>query len=142
MNALKAATILQMLISPNGCDLPPVHPMLLTAIEEDPTCKSRLFLAAILSPYIEISYTDHKEKQHPLVDLLRKPDLNDERFKVPSERASIGKLLREKAAHNVHTGSHWTSSLLFSLTQELVSFCDNLEQGLKSDEARAYNKDV
>uniref|UniRef100_A0A0W0G6N6 Poly A polymerase head domain-containing protein n=1 Tax=Moniliophthora roreri TaxID=221103 RepID=A0A0W0G6N6_MONRR len=163
MNALKAATILQTLILPNGTDLPPVHPMLLTAIKEDPTCKSRLFLAAILSPYIEISYTDHKKKQHSLVEyvireclklgsqnhfldgipalfassgLLRKPDLNDERFKVPSERAFIGTLLREKVVHNVYTGSHWTSSMLFSLTQELVPFCDNLEQGLKGDEAR------
>ncbi|KAK7029656.1 CCA tRNA nucleotidyltransferase, mitochondrial [Paramarasmius palmivorus] len=161
--ALKAATILQTLLTPNGCDLPPVHPTLLKAVSEDPTCKSRLFLATYLSPYLGILYIDHKKKQCPLVEyvireclklgtqnhfldgipalftacqLLKGPDLSDERFKVPSERAAIGTLLREKAVHNVHTGSHWTSSLLFSLTQELVPLCDTIEQGLLAGESK------
>ena len=33
-------------------------------------------------------------------------------------------LLREKVVHNSHTGSHWTSSLLFSLISELVPLYD------------------
>ena len=30
--------------------------------------------------------------------------------------------MREKSVHNSATGSHWTSSFLFSLVQELVAF--------------------
>lgn len=36
------------------------------------------------------------------------------------ERAKIGLLLREKATHNPNTGSHWSSSLLFSLIEDLA----------------------
>ena len=32
-----------------------------------------------------------------------------------------GLQLRAKAVHNINTGSHWTSSLLFSIVQELLS---------------------
>lgn len=39
-----------------------------------------------------------------------------------------GTLLREKLVHNTNTGSHWTSSLLFSLVQELVPHFDITSQ--------------
>lgn len=35
-----------------------------------------------------------------------------------------GLLLRTKSVHNVNTGSHWTSSLLFSLVRELAVLWD------------------
>ncbi|KAH8834931.1 hypothetical protein DL96DRAFT_1665961 [Flagelloscypha sp. PMI_526] len=65
------------------------------------------------------------------------PELAEARLKMPSERVAIGNLpylfllqaftkrftgllLREKAVHNANTGSHWTSSILFSLLVELL----------------------
>lgn len=33
---------------------------------------------------------------------------------------ALGLLLRDKSVHNPNTGSHWTSSVLFSLVQELA----------------------
>jgi hypothetical protein len=36
----------------------------------------------------------------------------------------LGLLLRDKSVHNPNTGSHWASSILFSLVQELVPFYD------------------
>jgi len=77
-------------------------------------------------------------------DLFKDPRLNSERFVGKSERVAIGPscffamiwppllsddilaglLLRDKVIHNPNTGSHWTSSLLFSLVQELVPLYD------------------
>ncbi|KAL0063243.1 CCA tRNA nucleotidyltransferase, mitochondrial [Marasmius tenuissimus] len=158
--ALKAASILQTLLANVGTDLPPLHPTFFKVLESDVTCKPRLFLAAVLSPYAGIIYRDHKGKELPVVEyvireclklgsqnhfldgipalfsacnVLRNPDPSDQRLKTPSERAAVGLLLREKSVHNVHTGSHWTSSLLFSLVQELVSFCNDVEQGLTGE---------
>ena len=37
-----------------------------------------------------------------------------------SERVAIGLVLRDKNIHNELTGTHWTTSLLFSLVQDLV----------------------
>ena len=37
-----------------------------------------------------------------------------------SERVAIGLALRDKNVHNELTGSFWTTSLLFSLIQDLV----------------------
>lgn len=36
-----------------------------------------------------------------------------------------GLLLRHNAVHNAHVGAHWTTSLLFSLIQELVDCYDS-----------------
>lgn len=33
----------------------------------------------------------------------------------------LGLLLRQESVHNINTGSHWASSLVFSLVCELVS---------------------
>ncbi|KAF9259624.1 transfer RNA nucleotidyltransferase [Marasmius fiardii PR-910] len=161
-DALKAALILQILLTPVNESLPSVHPILLKAVKDDATCKSRLFLGAILTPFSGSTYRDRKGKEFPVVEyvireclklgsqnhfldgipalfsackLLSRPDLDDERFKDPSERVAIGLLLREKTVHHIHTGSHWTSSLLFSLVQDLIQLCDDVEQGLKADEA-------
>ncbi len=35
-----------------------------------------------------------------------------------------GLLLRQNSVHNAHIGAHWTTSLLFSLIQELVDYYD------------------
>lgn len=36
----------------------------------------------------------------------------------------VGLRLRDKVVHNPNTGSHWTSSLLFSLVQDLLPHYD------------------
>jgi len=41
-----------------------------------------------------------------------------------------GLLLRHNAVHNAHIDAHWTTSLLFSLIQELVDCYDNSEDKL------------
>ncbi|KAK1226962.1 CCA tRNA nucleotidyltransferase, mitochondrial [Marasmius sp. AFHP31] len=114
--ALKAASILQTLLANVGADLPPLHPTFFKALVSDVTCKPRLFLAAVLSPYAGITYRDHKGKELPVVEyvireclklgsqnhfldgipalfsacsVLRNPDPGEQRLKNPSERAAI-----------------------------------------------------
>ncbi|THU88445.1 hypothetical protein K435DRAFT_969476 [Dendrothele bispora CBS 962.96] len=66
--SLKAASILQTLTSPSSTSsAQPVHPTLLQALDYDPTCKSRLFLAAALTPYLGITYHDKKGKEFTAV---------------------------------------------------------------------------
>lgn len=74
-------------------------------------------------------------------DMLKIPNLQNEKLRSPSERVAIGTclmkcideglkldmlglLLRDKFVHNPNTGSHWTTSILFSLVQELTPFYD------------------
>ncbi|KAL0950683.1 hypothetical protein HGRIS_007462 [Hohenbuehelia grisea] len=151
-DALKASTILLALLEPpTSMALCPVHPTLLSTLSTDPTSRPRLFLAAALTPYRGVTYQDRKKKTIPAVDaaireslklgaqnhfldgipalfaasgMLVSSALDDARFTGPSERVAIGLLLREKVVHNANTGSHWTSSLLFSLVQELVPLYD------------------
>jgi tRNA nucleotidyltransferase (CCA-adding enzyme) len=42
----------------------------------------------------------------------------------------LGLLLRDKCVHNPNTGSHWATSVLFSLLQELVPMYDAVEDQL------------
>lgn len=46
-------------------------------------------------------------------------------------RSRIGLLLREKTVHNPHINSHWTSSVLFSLVQDL--------EGVWTDSAKSLD---
>ncbi|KDQ54903.1 hypothetical protein JAAARDRAFT_38018 [Jaapia argillacea MUCL 33604] len=157
--ALAASAILQAILNPgssrsSSVPLPPVHPLFTSLLASDPSTLARLYLAAALTPYRGLAYNDSKGKQRSVVeasireglklgtknhymdgipalfaaaDLVKGAEL--EYFRAPSERAAIGLLLRDKYLHNPHTGSHWTTSLLFSLVQDLVSLWDH-----KSDE--------
>ncbi|KAI6136935.1 hypothetical protein F5141DRAFT_1077582 [Pisolithus sp. B1] len=126
----------------------PVHPTLLSYVSRDPGTKARLFLAASFFPFYGITYKDQKQKKHYLVEAVIREglklgnknyyldaipalygaaselivglSLNQDRFKNPSERVSLGLLLRNPKIHKSHSGTHWTSSLLFSLVCELV----------------------
>jgi tRNA nucleotidyltransferase (CCA-adding enzyme) len=114
--SIAAATILHTLLySPTSPPLPPIHPTLLTSLHSSPSLTARLFLAAALTLYRGITYSDAKNKKHPAVeaaireglkigtqnhyldgipplfaaaDLLREPSL--EKFKGPMERVTIG----------------------------------------------------
>ncbi|KAJ3805839.1 hypothetical protein F5876DRAFT_51138 [Lentinula aff. lateritia] len=165
IDSLKATSILRLLLSGTSTGLTPLHPLLTTAIHEDTTCKDRLYLAATLTPYLGVTYKDKKQREFPAVtyvireslklgtqnhyldgipalfaaaDILRNPDLNQEKF-----RHIIGFMLREKAVHNANTGSHWTSSLLFSLLQELIPYCETIEEvSAASEKITIYNRFV
>ena len=56
--------------------------------------------------------------------LLSRPTLD--RFVSPSgERVALGLVLRNERVHKPQGGSHWSSSLLFSLVQDLVAVWDS-----------------
>ncbi|KAH8120461.1 hypothetical protein DFH11DRAFT_63898 [Phellopilus nigrolimitatus] len=163
--ALGVTTLLHALLSSSSSalQLPSVHPRLLSQIPLDATLRPRLFLAAALTPYARVSYTPPKKKATaPAVEVVLREALklglqnhyadgvpalfaaaetlcgvDAEQFSGPGERARIGLLLRTKSVHNVNSGSHWSSSLLFSLVQELVVLWDvekddfDVEQGAK-----------
>jgi len=178
ITSVAAATLLHALLDPtsisSSINLPPIHKTLLSLAFSAGT-KSRLFLAAALTSYRGITYTDSKNKSHLVVeaaireglklgtqnhyldgipalfhaaDLLKNPSSSN-KLKSPSERVAIGQwilyltqvfppnssicaglLLREKTVHNPNIGSHWTTSLLFSLLQELVPLYDMTEDKL------------
>ncbi|PBK76666.1 hypothetical protein ARMSODRAFT_1078769 [Armillaria solidipes] len=169
--SLQYTAVLRALIErPESSPLPPVHRTLLLAVNNDTTCKSRLYLACAIAPYIGITYEDKKKKTYPAAfsvihdslklgtqnhysdgvpalfaasDLLKSPRLDDERFKTKPERVAIGMLLRQKLVHNPSTGSHWTSSLLFSLVRELGVLYDASSDTIDAEGAekviRVYN---
>lgn len=68
---LAAATILHILLRPTSVAdiaLPPLHPLLLSALTTDPSTRPRLYLAAALTPYRSVKYKDHKDKWHLAVE--------------------------------------------------------------------------
>lgn len=152
--ALAAASILHHLLENRKQSLnnfPTLHPLFYQALDSDSTCSSRLYLAASLTPYKGLTYRDKKKKDQPFVDLVIRDSLKlgtqshfldgipllftaaniiagsivqPAKLHPTSKRVGIGLLLREKSVHNSATGSHWTSSFLFSLVQELVDYYD------------------
>ncbi|KAK0500640.1 hypothetical protein EDD18DRAFT_1067916 [Armillaria luteobubalina] len=162
--SLQCTAVLKALIErPESSPLPPLHRTLLLAVNNDTTCKSRLYLACAIAPYIGITYEDRKKKKafsaafsviHDSLklgtqnhysdgvpalfaasDLLKSPRLDDEQFKSRPERVAIGMLLRHKSVHNPSTGSHWTSSILFSLVRELGPLYDASLDTIDAEEA-------
>ncbi|KAG1716800.1 hypothetical protein ID866_398 [Astraeus odoratus] len=151
-SSVTACTVLQNILFPGLRSSVAVHDMLLSHVQHDRGTKARLFLAAALFPFYGITYKDRKQKEHYLVEavirsgvklgnknyyldaipalyaaaseLLDGLSLNQDRFKTPSERVSIGLLLRNPKIHRPTSGSHWSSSLLFSLVCELTRLGD------------------
>ncbi|KAJ8488681.1 hypothetical protein ONZ51_g3411 [Trametes cubensis] len=179
--ALKAALVLHALANParsittlSGLSLPSlpaIHPLLLSEFSTPNNPSRRLFLAAALTPYRDLTYLQ-KGKERPAVEavireglklgaqyhyldgipalfsaaqLLRKgvTDYQNGKLDKP-ERVWIGTLLREKNVHNPVTGSVWSTSLLFSLVQELASIWSDDASVLDVEAASkcidAYNK--
>jgi tRNA nucleotidyltransferase (CCA-adding enzyme) len=139
------------------------HPTLVAHALNDRGTRARLFLSASLYSFAGIMYKDHKQKVHPLVEavireglklgnknyyldgipalfdaaaLFKGLSLEDDRFTTPSERVAIGLPLRHGKVHKPASGSHWSSSLFFSLVCELVP----LGYGDEAEECiRRYN---
>ncbi|RDX56319.1 hypothetical protein OH76DRAFT_1414683 [Lentinus brumalis] len=157
--ALRAASILHALVHPGVTastlsgqtvpSLPPLSPIMLSELSSSTNPLRRLFLAAALTPYHGLTYTQSKGKVRPAVeavlrdglklgaqyhyldgipalfaaaDLLRTgvADWEGGHMDKP-ERAWLGVLLRERNVHNSVSGSMWASSLLFALVQELTA---------------------
>ncbi|KAF8588429.1 hypothetical protein K439DRAFT_1335219 [Ramaria rubella] len=153
-----------------------LHATLLTHVTADQSVVRRLYLAAALTPFRNLTYVEKKKSklvveacirealklgvQNHYVDgipalfiaseLLSYPQLS--KFQSPSPRAALGEyrslwvkssisndivglLLRDKSVHNPNTGTHWTSSVLFSLVQELVPLWDAEKDTLDLDSA-------
>lgn len=143
--ALGASSILYALITQKNSPLPPSHPSLVSIVREDSSAKARLFLAALLFPYMGKTFLDSKNKTLPIVGAVIRESLKlgiqnhfldgipvlysavplitshmKEHFTQPLDRARLGLLLRNKLVHNPNTGTHWTTTFLFSLVAELV----------------------
>ncbi|KAF9454980.1 hypothetical protein P691DRAFT_792086 [Macrolepiota fuliginosa MF-IS2] len=164
-SGLTAASVLHYILeSEHRADskLPQLHTLFYEAVKHDPTCYPRLYLATALTPYKHLTYRDKKDKSRLFVELVIRESLKlgaqshfldgipllfsacdvitsavaDPRKLHPtSERVGIGLFLREKAVHNSATGSHWTSSFLFSLVQDLVGSCDAESNVLNAEQA-------
>ncbi|KAI0307470.1 hypothetical protein B0F90DRAFT_1620979 [Multifurca ochricompacta] len=162
--AIAAASILHTFLQPDAALFrhPPLHPLILSGITSSTSIISRLYMACALTPYKGITYIDEKKKERPALEavireglkvgtknhyldgipalflaseLLKSPDIEDDRFKSPSERVAIGLLLRSTSVHNGLIGAHWTTSLFFSLIQELVNCYDASEDNFHVDVA-------
>jgi tRNA nucleotidyltransferase (CCA-adding enzyme) len=141
--AVVAATALFSILSPS-CTLsknaPALHPLLASSMKIEDSAVPRLYLAAGLTPFGRLVYRDSKGKSRPATELVLRDGLKLGRQNhyfdgIPAlfaaaaflkgqidevDRVAIGLALREKSVHNFATGSHWATSLLFSLVQELV----------------------
>jgi tRNA nucleotidyltransferase (CCA-adding enzyme) len=145
--ALAAVSILHGLFSGNST-FPSPPPALLSLIQ-DPATKARLYLAGLLLPYIGVTYRDGKAKtQSAAAAVIREslklgtqnhyldgipalfagiPIIKDGMEKdqqAHMSRAQLGLLLRNKFVHSPLIGTHWSTSVLFSLVTELVPCYD------------------
>ncbi|KAH9043849.1 hypothetical protein EDB85DRAFT_2071073 [Lactarius pseudohatsudake] len=156
--AIAAASILRAFLQPDSAHFqhPPVHPLILSGLSSSTSVVPRLYMACALTPYRGITYVDEKNKERSVLGavireglkvgtknhyldgipalfiasgLLKSPDVQDGRFKTPSERVAIG------SVHNALVGAHWTTSLLFSLIQDLVDCYDPSEDNFNSESA-------
>ncbi|KAL5535282.1 CCA1 [Sanghuangporus sanghuang] len=152
-SALGAAIILHAALSSSFSDMlriPSLHPLLLSHVDRDKTLCPRLFLATLMMPYADVQYlTPKKKTRAPAVEVVIREGLKlglqnhyadgvpaffaaaevlrgveISNFEGPNERSRIGSLLRTKSVHNANTGSHWTSSILFTIIRELTTLWD------------------
>jgi tRNA nucleotidyltransferase (CCA-adding enzyme) len=147
--ALAAPSIINALASSDAPHPLAPHPYLLSVFREDSATRARIYLASLLLPYLGMTYQDAKKKTHPLVTTVIRDSLKlgvqnhylngiptlfsavhlikasmHEHSSTPLDRVKLGLLLRDKLVHNALTGSHWTTSLLFSMLTELVPYYD------------------
>ncbi|CAE6450918.1 unnamed protein product [Rhizoctonia solani] len=146
---IHAASILCSFLDSVPTSLPAPHTELLKQAHEDHGLRQRLIFGAALTPWRDMTYpqkkgylpvVEHNVKEglkigsqnHFIPSVPRlfaahkrasKPSLD--KFEGPSQRALIGLLLRDGDVHNPRTGTHWSTSLLFSMIQDLVDLIDD-----------------
>jgi len=72
---------------------------------------------AILQLGTQNHYADGIPQLYLATELLKPAITNQDIF---SSRVKLGLLLRQKSIHNPPTGSHWSTSILFTLVQEMA----------------------
>ncbi|KAF8710251.1 Poly A polymerase head domain, partial [Rhizoctonia solani] len=146
---INAASILCNFFNSAPTTLPIPHYELLKQAHEDHGLRQRLIFAAALTPWrdmicpqkkghqsavelivkegLKIGSQNHFIPSVPKLFAAHKKSSNPslEKFEGPSQRALIGLLLRDSDVHSPRTGTHWSSSLLFSLVQDLVDLIDD-----------------
>ncbi|KAF8334245.1 uncharacterized protein EI90DRAFT_2916098 [Cantharellus anzutake] len=126
--------------------LPSIHKDIIEFSANDKNIRRRLYMAAALTPYRGITFQERKKTVTAMEGIARYglklgnanyymdgipalfaaaaklsiPILSKFTHPSGSERVALGLALRDKNVHNETTGSHWTTSLLFSLVQDLV----------------------
>lgn len=145
--ALTAASILDKFIRTNKQDKLVPHSAVISLLCEDAASRARLYFASLLFPYHGLTYIDTKKKTQSTVTAVIRESLRlgtqnhyldgipvlfsaisliqnalEEYHKAPLTRAKLGLLLRNRFIHNPFTGSHWSTSILFSLLTDLVPF--------------------
>lgn len=160
--AVSAAAILNTLLLPEQPSFPKVHHRLLAALQTDPSCRPRLYLATALIPYLGVTYRDKKKRLCPAVEVVTREALKlgkqnhyldgipllftaaellgsfvTHHLTLPpaKERKTIGLILRDKSVHNTNAGAHWTASLLFSLVVQLSRLCESTKDLIESNAA-------
>ncbi|CAE6448515.1 unnamed protein product [Rhizoctonia solani] len=146
---IHAASILCSFLDLVSTPLPTPHPELLKQTREDHGLRQRLIFGAALTPWKDMTYP-YKKGHLPVVEHIVKEGLKIggqthfipavprlfaahkrasnpslDKFDGPSQRASIGLLLRDGDVHNPRTGTHWSASLLFSMVQDLADLIDD-----------------
>ncbi|CEL51664.1 hypothetical protein RSOLAG1IB_00199 [Rhizoctonia solani AG-1 IB] len=144
-----AASILSGLFDSVTTSLPAPHDELLKQVHGDHGLRQRLVFGATLTPWRDMVYPQKKGHQS-IVELIVKEGLKIgsqnhfipsvpklftahkkasnpslDKFEGPSQRALIGLLLRDSDMHSPRTGTYWSTSLLFSLVQDLVDLIDD-----------------
>ncbi|QRW00710.1 tRNA nucleotidyltransferase [Ceratobasidium sp. AG-Ba] len=161
--ALDTAIILCDFLAPGPSLLPAPHPLLLEYAQGDLGARQRLILGAAVSHWSRAMYTERKKVASLSEGIIREglkigghfltavPNLFDahkliskpslEKFEGPSERSLIGVLLRDKKVHNPQHGTHWSTSLLFSLVLDLVPAIQRgvLDADRAEETVRMYN---
>jgi tRNA nucleotidyltransferase (CCA-adding enzyme) len=117
--AIAAASILQTFLQPDAALFPhpPIHPLILSGLSSSTSVVARLYMACALTPYRGIMYVEEKKKERPVLEavireglkvgtknhyldgipalflaseLLKSPDIDDDKCKTLSERVAIG----------------------------------------------------
>lgn len=136
--ALQAGEILQSLVSGSSG----VSSTLLASLQDKVAVK-RLWLAVAVSPLRDITYIEKKKTLplthtvvgesvklpnternfvghiHAAARKLSHPSLNRLGSGTPSERSTIGLLLRDADVHDLNSGLDWRTSVLFSMIMDL-----------------------
>jgi tRNA nucleotidyltransferase (CCA-adding enzyme) len=95
-------------------ELPNPHPIYYEAVINDPTCSSRLYLAAALTPYKRLTYRDKKRKEKPLVELVIRESL-----KLGSQSHFLDGIPPLFTAYNLIASSVSDSSKLHSTSERV-----------------------
>ncbi|KAG8909753.1 CCA tRNA nucleotidyltransferase, mitochondrial [Tulasnella sp. 417] len=163
-----AATLIAALLSREfKSPLPELHEQLTSHAIADLGTRRRLYLAAALTPFRDVSCPE-KKKTIPASEVVIREGVKlgnqnkylsgvplllqahtilsrptEEALSNPEPRVATGLLLRDKHISNTLTEAHWSASALFCLVQDLVNLwnleSDTLDLAAASEVIELYN---